>query len=147
MHYWISIIAINSLQFTISYPTLTITLDLTISYAIIWIRKVLKFRTLHCGWVRNSGLYGEVLGLVPIFSDVHHNSNALFHSWWNSNSLYCDSMYASITILGGTQILCNVGTHGIASFIYALIFNTVIALLHKYWYQPSDKSLLFHIQP
>ena len=104
----------------------------TISYSIIWIRKVSKFKTLHYSYVRNSGLYGEVLGLVPIFSDVHYNSNTLFHSWWNSSSWYCDSMYASISILGGTQILCTVGTHGIASFICVKIFNTVIALLHKY---------------
>ena len=110
-----------------------------ISYPIIWIPKVLKFKTLHYGCVRNSGFYGEVLGLVPIFSDVHYNSNALFHSWWNSNSLYCDSIYASISILGGTQILCTVGTHGIASCICVHIFNTVIALLHKCSINPQTR--------
>ena len=81
-----------NLAFIISYLTVTITLTIesTISCTIIGLRKVLKFETLHC--VRTSGLYVVVLGLVINFSDVHRNSHTLFHSWWNSNSLYCTSM-------------------------------------------------------
>ena len=118
--------------FTISYLTVTITLTLesTISCPIRILRNVVQFEILWC--VRTSGLYGVVLELVRIFSDVHDNTHTLFHSWWKSNSLYCKSMYAYIRIRQGTLILCIEGTNVIPGFIYVQIFITVTAILHKY---------------